>query len=76
MGEKKHPDYAKGRYTTIKIRVELAELFDKWIEQHPELKYLNLDNRSGAFQYIITRLLFNEGLIDEVEVNLGKPERE
>lgn len=67
MGEKK--DYSK-RYSTIKIRVELAEILDKWIALHPELKYLNLDNRSGAFAYIITRLGTQEGLIEELKVEL------
>lgn len=59
------------RYTTIKIRKETGELLDKWIEAHPELKLYGLDSRSGAFQFIVTRLLIQEGFIDEKEIKLS-----
>lgn len=59
------------RYTTIKIRKELGELLDEWIEMHPELKLYGLDSRSGAIQFIVTRLVIQEGLIEESEINLG-----
>ena len=66
VAEKKYPDYSEGRYTSIKLRKNLMVYMDLWIEKHKEeLALMNLDNRAGAFQYILIKVLEAEGLLPE-----------
>jgi len=59
------------RYTTWKVPAGWNDIIEKWREKHrEELEERMIRSNSAAVLYILTRVMENEGLLEELDIKV------